>query len=92
MDKVIEFTKRRFPTDCHWLDGNCFFYAQACKFAFDEGEVLYNVIEGHFIFKLQDKYYDWSGQIEPKGVLVPWDKFEEYDAAQYKVIVRDCIK
>ena len=91
MDKIIEFTKRRFPIDCNWLNGNCFFYAQACKCAFNEGEIFYNVIDGHFVFKYQDKYYDWSGQIDPRGYLVSWDKFNEYDPLVKERIIRDCI-
>ena len=25
MEEILEFIKRRFPTDCHWVDGNCFY-------------------------------------------------------------------
>lgn len=58
---------------------------------FPDGEIYYDVINGHFIYKYQDKYYDWTGIIEPDGYLVSWDKFDEYDSLQKKVIIRDCI-
>jgi len=91
IDEIIEFTKRRFPINCNWLNGNCYFFALACKAAFSTGEIFYEVVQGHFIFKYQGKYYDWSGQIEPQGYLVPWDKFDDYDQLQKQRIIRDCI-
>lgn len=90
-DEVLEFIHRRFPIDSHFLDGNCYYFAQCLLLRFVDGEVLYDVIYGHFVFKYQDKYYDWSGQIEPQGYLVSWDKFDEYDSLQKQVIIRDCI-
>ena len=91
-DEVLEFTKRRFSIDCNWLNGNCFFYCQILKSVFHSGVIFYDTIQGHFVFLYNGKYYDWSGIIEPNGYLVEWNKFKEYDEAQYKVIVRDCIK
>lgn len=91
IDKIIEFTKRRFPIDNHWIDGNCFFYAQILKSVWADGIIFYDVHNGHFIFKYNGKYYDWTGIIEPDGYLVEWDKFEEYDPLQKQVIIRDCI-
>ena len=92
IDEIIEFTKRRFPIDCNWLNGNCYFYALACKSAFRSGKILYDVIQGHFIFLYDGKYYDWSGEIKPNGYLVEWDKFDDYDSLQKQIIIRDCIQ
>ena len=77
--------------DAKWLDGNCFYFAKILESRFPDGEIYYDVIEGHFVFKYNYIYYDYSGRIEPEGVLVKWDEFDEYDALQKQVIIRDCI-
>lgn len=91
MDEIIEFIKRRFPTDCNWTTGNCYYFSLILKDRFPTGAIFYDVIYGHFIFKYKNKYYDWTGEIRPEGYLVEWDKFDEYDSLQKKVIIRDCV-
>ena len=92
MDEILEFIKRRFPNDCNWLDGNCFYFSIILKARFPQGNIFYDVIDGHFLFKYQNSFYDWTGKIKPDGYLVEWDKFNEYDCLQKQVIIRDCIK
>ena len=91
IDEVLEFINRRFPIDCNWNTGNCYYFAIILKSRFPIGSIYYDVIDGHFLFKLDDNYYDWSGNVEPDGYLVEWEYFDEYDSLQNKVIIRDCI-
>ena len=91
MDEVIEFIHRRFKSDCNWISGNCYYFAIILKDRFPEGTIFYDVIYGHFVFLYKDRYYDWTGNVTPKGFLVPWDQFEEYDYLQKKRIITDCI-
>lgn len=91
MDNVIEFIKRRFKKDCNWIDGNCYYFAIILKDRFPDGKIFYDVINGHFIFLYEDKYYDWTGCIKPDGFLVEWDRFNEYDHLQRQRIITDCI-
>ena len=91
IDKVLEFIKRRFPYDYNWINGNCYYFAIILKSRFPEGSIYYDVIDGHFIFKLDDNYYDWTGKIEPGKCLVEWEYFDYYDSLQKKIIIRDCI-
>lgn len=91
MNEIIEFIKRRFPNDSNWISGNCFYFATILKVRFPSGIIFYDVILGHFVFKYENDYYDWTGKINPDGFLVEWEKFEEYDKLQYKNIIRDCI-
>ena len=91
MDEVIEFIDRRFKTDCNWISGNCYYFAEILKLRFPEGVIFYDVIYGHFVFLYKGKYYDWTGSIKPDGILVNWEKFEEYDHLQKERIVTDCI-
>ena len=90
-EEIEEFIKRRFPDNCHWLDGNCFYFSIILLSRFPDGSIYYDVINGHFVFRYENKYYDWTGEIDPDGYLVEWNKFEEYDELQKKVIIRDCI-
>lgn len=92
MNEIIEFINRRFPTDSNWLTGNCYYLSLILKDRFPNGSIYYDVINGHFVFKYKDCYYDWTGCIEPDGYLVEWDYFDEYDSIQKQHIIRDCIK
>lgn len=92
MNEVLEFIHRRFPVDCNWLTGNCYHFSVILKDRFPHGSIYYDVINGHFVFKYEDYYYDWSGEVSPKGYLVEWDMFDDYDSNQKRIIIRDCIK
>lgn len=90
---VTEFIKRRFPDDCSWTTGNCYFFAVILKARFPKGEIYYDVVDGHFVFKLNGTFYDHTGLIfVSTSNIVLWDKFKEYDEGRYKAIVRGCIK
>ena len=92
MNEIIEFINRRFPEDSNWLTGNCYYFSLILKDRFPEGSIYYDVINGHFVFKCEDNYYDWTGIVKSNGYLIEWDKFDEYDSNQKQVIIRDCIK
>ena len=91
MSEIQEFIQRRFQSDCDWISGNCYYFSLILKDRFPDGIIYYDVIDGHFVFKYHESYYDWSGEIHPEGCLVEWDKFDEYDSSQKQVIIRDCI-
>lgn len=91
MDNVLDFINRRFKNDCNWVNGNCYYMSLILRDRFPDGSIWYDVINGHFIFLYNDKYYDWTGIVEPNGYLVEWDKFDEYDGLQKQVIIRDCL-
>ena len=92
-NEVLEFIHRRFHIDCHWLDGNCHYFAIILKTRFPNGNVLYDVIDGHFVCEIGGVKYDWSGIVDEtkKHRWVEWDKFKEYDNFQFERIVRDCV-
>ena len=91
MSEIFDFIHRRFPTDCRWLDGNCYYFAVILKARFPEGNIFYDVTYGHFVFGHDGRYYDWTGEIEPQGYLVDWELFEAYDALVYQRVLRDCV-
>ena len=63
-DMVLEFIHRRFPVDCHWLDGNCYYFALILLDRFPIGKILYDVIDGHFVCEIDGVKYDWSGVVD----------------------------
>ena len=96
-DEVLEFIQRRFPMDCSWLNGNCFFFAKILNTRFS-GKIYYDTINGHFIFyrtcidKNLNGYYDYSGRINPiETNLVEWDCYNDVDHFHCERIIRDCI-
>ena len=94
MNEILEFIHRRFPSDSNWINGNCYYFAIILKDRFPEGRIYYDVVYGHFIVKISDYYYDWTGILEnlDEKYLVPWDEFENYDSLQYERVIRDCLK
>ena len=92
-NEVLEFIHRRFPIDCHWLDGNCYYFALILLDRFPMGKILYDVIDGHFVCQIDGVKYDWSGIADESGKhhWVEWDKFNEYDDLQHERVVRDCL-
>ena len=89
--EILDFIHRRFNKDCSWTTGNCYYFAMILLSRFPDGIIYYDVINGHFIFRYDLDYFDWTGKIYPSGYLVQWDKFDEYDSLQKERIVRDCI-
>lgn len=91
-NQIINFIHQRFPNDNAWTSGNCFYFATILKARFPEGEIYYDVIPGHFIFKYQGQFYDWTGEIKCPYIPILWENFKAYDEAQYKRIIENCIK
>lgn len=105
---VIEFVARRFPNakeDLHWVSGNCYYFAVILKTRFPLGHIIYDVIDGHFLFLYNNLLIDASGStyidtvpiigddnFKITDTLIVWDYFDKYDSLQYQRIIRDCIE
>lgn len=90
--KVIEFIKRRFPTDCNWTTGNCYYFVVILKNRFPDGDIVYDLISGHFLFWYHGKMYDYNGVWDHKErYIINWNNFDSYDSNQKKRIIEDCI-
>ena len=89
---VLKFIHKRFYCDCNWLSGNCYYFAVILKDRFPQGEIYYDVIHGHFVFKYQGYFYDWSGLYHSNDTnLISWNDFQKYDVLQKKRIEEYCI-
>lgn len=91
-EQILDFISRRFSQNCHWLDGNCYYFAVILKNRFPSGTIYYDVVCGHFIFGINGRFYDWSGEIKPQGKFVEWDKLGEYDELVKNRVVKGCIE
>lgn len=92
-DKVLEFIKKRFPVDCHWMDGNCYYFAIMLKERFNDGEIYYNAVDGHFLFRHKAYLYDFEGRHafnKDAPELIVLKRLKE-DTSWYSRIRRDCI-
>lgn len=93
MDPIIEFINRRFGKDCNWLNGNCYYFAIILKERFPQGEIYYDVINCHFVFKYGLNFYDWSGIVKPSHDTYKWSTFKvDYDSLVADRIIRDVIE
>jgi len=96
--KILDFIQRRFSTDCNWLDGNCYYFALILNDRFypechGECDIVYDLVDGHFMFKCENKYFDYSGLREDvkEENLISWYDFIVYDAARYTRVIHDCL-
>lgn len=91
MGDVLSFIKRRFSDDCHWLDGNCYYFALILCSRFQNLNLYYAPIEGHFVAGDGERFYDWRGLYDnEKPILL--SEIQQSDPLWYKILVRDCIK
>lgn len=89
-EKILEFIHRRFPVDCNWTSGNCYFFAIILQTVFG-GELYYDLIYGHFVAKIKDNYYDYTGKYnKTDGYLKSWEDLPDFDRLQADRIYNDC--
>lgn len=89
-DVVLEFINRRFKEDCHWTDGNCYYFALILSRRFG-GTICYDQIDGHFSTLIYGKYYDFTGIIEPSKEVMSLDYIRDHDSSLYFRLIDDCI-
>jgi hypothetical protein len=98
-DRILDFINRRFKQDCNWTSGNCYYFAVILRERFadyDDGWIMYEPIDGHFLFKYDGNYYDHTGVVnlreEQKQKVFYFDDLKQIDRLLYDIIVRDCIR
>lgn len=99
MKKVLDFIHRRFRDyDCNWTNGNCYYFAVILVDRFkDEGAAIYyDTVDGHFICKIDDIFYDWNGALtfEEEHIekyIKKWSDLCNEDPIWSNRIVRDVI-
>lgn len=108
MSEVLDFIQRRFPTakdDPQWVSGNCYYFALILQLRFPLGHIVYDTINGHFMFVYHSLLVDavhheyLKHRFNPTETnyyltpnIISWEFFELYDSKQYKRIIRDCVE
>lgn len=93
-DQVLSFIQRRFPEDCHWTDGNCFWFAHILlrRFWMYDPVLMYNPTVNHFVVKIGEQCYDHSGVYDPgEDQLRIWEEYSMEDALESGRIIHDCV-
>lgn len=102
MDEILSFIER-FPINeddvDQWMGRNDYYFARILKARF-RGEIWYDLVNCHFLFRYFDDFYDWSGPrneydfAQPSTMenMIKWNQLKEYDRSRYDRIVRDVIQ
>lgn len=92
-ERILEFINRRFPTNCSWLTGNCYFMALILNDVFDL-PIYYLPVDGHFAVYNKDSgnFFDWTGVVnlvENESPIL-FTLLEQNDPTWYSRIVNNC--
>lgn len=71
-----------------FLHGNCYWFAYILLARFG-GEICYDIVNNHFVSKIDGVYYDASGIVD--GDFISWREYQSVDPAHCEGIKRDCI-
>lgn len=90
-DEVVDFINRRWlDTDAHWLDGNCYWFAQILIMRFPYLRLYYLPVEGYFVAGTPSRYYDASGRNFSKEKPELFSEIQVMDPLWAAQILRDC--
>jgi hypothetical protein len=54
-----------------FTEGNCFHFALLLSNIEPDGAIVYDPIQGHFMYKVEDKFYDITGEkVKPNNFWV----------------------
>lgn len=91
--QFINNFKRLHPQEIEdsFLCGNCYWFAKILEIRFN-GEICYLPIENHFITKIENKYYDISGELtEFSEKVYLWEDYMKIDELETGRIIKYCI-
>lgn len=98
-DEVLEFINRRFNNPeviKSFTNGNCYYFAVILKARFNKGLIMYNEIDNHFGYLLDNKIYDITGVICEKfsndNLWDYWFIYYNRESANSRRVINDCIK
>ena len=91
LNEIEEFIHRRWSnTDAHWLDGNCYWFAQILVMRFPYLRLYYMPVHGHFVAGTPSRYYDAKGENFYPEKPILFEKIEETDPVWAARLLRDC--
>lgn len=91
ISEILGFIQRRFPMDCNWVNGNCFWFASILSARFPNLSIYYLPVTGHFIAGALGTYFDWTGQIFPEETPLLLEELCKNDDKWGWRLLRDCV-
>lgn len=95
-DEILKFIANFDGAQSTFMNGCCYWFAHILRERFSGGDILYEMIDGHFLWKYEGHYYDVRGDVTDRYLntkchFVYWDEYEKIDSKHYQRIVRDCV-
>ena len=92
--EVKNFISKRFAQQNSWCDGNCYWFAVILTNRFNNLQIYYMPIRGHFIAgDGVGNFYDWNGKLNiqdnEEPILLLQD-IKDSDILWYNRLMRDC--
>lgn len=91
--KIDNFLKRFHEfdnVDDTFTKGCCYWFAVILHERFPDSEIVYDPIACHFAVKIENSYYDITGNVDHKYKFYLWDS-DKLDPLDKKRTIRDCI-
>jgi len=97
-NQVLDFIngfKEMHPLEIEdvFSNGYCYWFAMILnsRFSIMDSTIYYLPIKNHFIVKIEDKFYDITGEVIPDEKPYVWCFYRLFDSIEYERIKRDCI-
>lgn len=76
-----------------FMNGNCYHFSVILKNIFRKGKIVYNQSNNHFLFKLNNKYYDIKGEYIAiyNDNIINLKRILKKDSKYSAILTRDCI-
>jgi len=92
VNEIEKFIKRRFNVDCHWTDGNCYYFTLILCYRFPHLKRIYYPIEGHWVVTDGEYAYDFNGKSEIGEIFYSEEEWGKEDKDFYDRVVEDCTR
>ena len=90
-EKIKEFIGRRFPIDCDWTTGNCYWFALILSEQFGL-DIYYLPIPGHFVAGNGSEFFDYHGKYEiGDEPIILLGELKRLDPLQAKRLEDNCM-
>ena len=95
MSKIIDFISRFKGSEHVFLYGCCYWFAfiLSNRFYAEYPEIMYEPVEGHFVTKINGRYYDVRGDVTDEYCIKSMYRLEDMaqgDSSWYRHLMRDC--
>lgn len=91
IEKFLERFHSADDVDVVFTQGCCYWFAVIMAMRF-RAPVMYDQVSNHFTVRIHSRLYDITGDVTEKYPdSVEWNRYMEFDRADFERVVRDCI-